>query len=199
MKVLNPLLVLEKLKKIKIFTAIEFSRIFNVNYQTAKKAIYRYKKKGIIKEAKKGLYFLVKEPPIEFEIANKLYRPSYISFETALSFYGIIPETTFEIISATSKATRSFIVDNLKFSYKKIKKEYYFGYAPLKIRGRTILIAEPEKALLDLLYFVFLRKREFHYERLNLKKIRKKKFFEYAKIYNKKKFLDFLKDFYDRF
>jgi len=98
MKKLTPFLVLEKLKNVKIFTPLDFQRIFEINYQTAKKAIFRYKKAGILTEAKKGLYFLSPEPPPEFEIANKLYQPSYISLETALSFYGLIPETIFKII-----------------------------------------------------------------------------------------------------
>lgn len=197
MKKLTPLLVLEKLKTIKIFTPIDFQRIFDVNYQTAKKAIFRYKKAGIISEARKGLYFLSQDPPPEFEIANKLYQPSYISFETALSFYGLIPETIFGIISVTPRSSREFVVSNLKFTYKKIKRECFMGYRPQKVRGRTVLIAEPEKALIDLLYFAVLKKRRFNYERINLKKIKKQRLFRYAKFFRNKKLLELVKNFYD--
>ncbi len=195
MKALNTLSVLEKLKDIKIFTSLDFQRIFEINYEAAKKAIFRYKKAGVLTKARRGLYFLTNKPPHEFEIANKLYQPSYISFETALSFYGIIPETIYEVISATSRISRQFIVDNLKFSYRKIKKECFFGYRPQKIQGRIILIAEPEKALADLLYLAALKRESFNYERVNLRKIKKRKLMKYTQAFKNKKLLELVKNF----
>jgi len=198
MKKLTLFFVLNRLKDIKIFTTTDFQRIFNLNYQAAKKAIYRYKKAGIFTEAKKGLYFLTQNSPPEFEIANRIYCPSYVSFETALSFYGVIPESIYEVISTTPKISRNFIINDLVFSYKKIKRDYFFGYITEKVQGRTILIAEPEKALLDYLYFVALKRRSFTYERINLqKKIKKQKLFKYARIFNNKNLLKLLKSLYD--
>jgi len=197
MKNLNTLLILDKLKNVKIFTTFDFQKIFNIKYQTAKKALLRYTKAGILIRARKGIYFLSQDPPSEFEIANKLYQPSYISFESALSFYGIIPETIFEITSATPKITRNFVVNKLKFSYKKIKNNYFFGYRPEKINKATVLIAEPEKSLLDFLYFVALKKRSFSYERINLKKINRQKLIKYAKQFKNKKILELIKNLYD--
>lgn len=197
MKRLTSLLVLDKLKSIKIFTTSDFQKIFDINYQTAKKAILRYKKAGILTQAKKGLYFSNQNPPIDFEIANKLYQPSYVSFETALSFYGIIPETIFGIISATPKVSREFKVNNLKFSYRKVKKECFFGYKPEKIQNVTVLIAEPEKALVDFFYFVALKKRTSSYERINLKKIKKQKLIKYSKCFKNKKLLELIRNLHD--
>jgi len=195
---LNLIFILNELrqKNLKIFTILDFQRIFNLNYESAKKTISRYVKKKIFTKARKGLYYLTQDSPFDFLIANKLYQPSYISFETALSFYGIIPETIFEIISATSRPSREFIVNSLKFSYKKIKKECFLGYLPKKIKEETVLIAEPEKALVDFLYFVALKKREFSYERIDLKKIKKKKLIEYAKCFKNKKLLELVKNLY---
>jgi len=199
MERLNSLLVLEKLKKknINIFTIFDFQRVFDTKYESAKKSVLRYTKSGLFTKAKKGLYFLSNNPPNDFEIANKLYQPSYISFETALSFYNIIPETIFEITSATPRISRSFLVNNLKFSYKKIKKEYFFGYTPKKIKNRTVLVAEPEKALIDFLYFVSLKKRDMSYERIDLKKIKKQKLIKYSKRFNDKKIIKLTREFYD--
>lgn len=200
MKKLDLIFVLNKLKRknIKIFTVLEFQRIFGINYELAKKIIFRYTKKGIFTKARKGIYFLTENPPSEFALANKIYQPSYISFDTALSFYGIIPETIYEIISATTRPGREFLVKNLKFSYKTIKKSVYFGYLPQKIKNEVILIAEPEKALADYLYFVALKKRELSYERINFEKIKKKKLIEYAKKFENKKLLRLIKSLYDQ-
>ena len=199
-KKINPIIVQNKIKKagLKLFSVLDYQRILGIdNYGSARSSISRYLKLGIIQKARKGLYFLDDNPPSEFEIANKLYQPSYISFETALSFYGIIPETIFEITSATPKTTRNFTVNSLKFSYKKIKKDCFVGYQPKKIQNVIILMAEPEKALADLLYFVALGKRSFSYERINLQQIKKQKLMNYAKSFNNKKLFELIKNLYD--
>jgi len=198
MKKLNLNFVLKKLKEknIKIFSVLDFQRAFGINYELAKKTTLRYSKKRIFVRVKKGLYFLAETPPSEFALANKLYQPSYISFETALSFYGIIPETIYEIISTTSRARREFKIGGLKFSFKTIKKECYLGYTSQKIKNETILIAEPEKSLADYLYFVSLKKRELSYERINLGKIKKQKLINYAKCFQNKKLLELIKELY---
>ena len=199
MKKLNPIFVIAKLKesKLRIFTTLDFQRIFDVDYEVAKKAISRYVKKGILTKLRKGLYFLTETPPLDFEIANRIYFPSYVSFDTALAFYGIIPETVYEIISATTNKSKEFLINNLKFSYRKLKKEYFFGYSPRKIQDRVVLIAEPEKALADLLYFVSLRKRSFEYERINLKKIKKEKLIKFVKPFKRKEILNLIEKIYD--
>ena len=118
------LFVQEKLKdeRIKIFSVFDFQKIFKVKYETAKKWISRYQKKGYLIKAKKGLYFLKENPPLDFELANRLYQPSYVSFESALSFYEMLPETVYQITSATTRKTKSFQVENLKFFILKLKK-----------------------------------------------------------------------------
>jgi len=199
MKRLTSLSVLKRLKQknIKIFTTLDFQRIFNINYESSKKTLLRYTKAGLFVKAKKGLYFLADDSPSDFEIANRLYQPSYISFETALSFYDIIPETIFEITSVTPRVSRDFVVSNLKFSYKKMKKEYFFGYTSIKTEGKTVLVAEPEKALIDFLYFVSLKKRKMSYERIDLKRIKKQKLIRYSKCFKDKKIIKLTRELYD--
>jgi len=155
-----------------IFSVSEFSKIFNIKPTTARSFLSRnYNKKGShFLKLKRGIYAFSVNPPIEFEIANKIYQPSYISFEAALSYYNIIPETVYVITSATTKRSKEFPIKNSIFKYYKIKKRLFFGYQPKKIRNKTILIAEKEKALLDYIYFLSLKKQPF-IERLDLGKI----------------------------
>jgi len=198
-KKINIILVQTKLKKagLKLFSVLDYQRILEVkNYNSARSNISRYIKLGIIQKACKGLYFLIDNPPHEFEIANKVYQPSYISFETALSFYGIIPETIYEVISATSRTTRTFNINDIQYSYKKIKKDCFNGYKPIKIKNATILIAEPEKALVDYLYLVVLGKRKLAYERIDLSKIKKIKLLNYAKQFQKRKIKEIINNLY---
>lgn len=125
------------------------------------------------------------DPPQEAAIANKLYAPSYISFEYALARYGIIPESVYAITSATTRITREFIVNNKSFTYSHIKKQTYRGYRIEKMGGITVLIAEPEKALVDYLYFVDLKRKTLN-ERLIVRKMKKKSIMEYANLFGRK-------------
>ena len=85
--------------------------------------------------------------------ANTIYKPSYISLHTALSFYGIIPESVPEITSVTTLKTITFSNDFGEYSYKNIRPELMFGYDLRDMEGgRRIMFATPEKAIIDLLY-----------------------------------------------
>lgn len=178
---------------ITIFTGAEFRQIMNLSWIAAQKLLERYTNKGILTRLKKGLYMVKENPPSSFLISNKLYRPSYISFESALSYHGIIPETTYGLTAATTKPTRNFQVGDRVFIYHKIKKEAYTGYEPKRIEKDIILIASPEKALIDYLYFVNLGRKSL-YERLDLRKLNKKKMLDYSKLFNRSSFEEWIKN-----
>jgi len=155
-----------------IFSVTEFGKIFNIKPAAARAFLSRNVKKNgsHFSKIKRGLYAFSINPPTKFEIANRIYQPSYISFETALSYYNIIPETVYSVTCATTKKSKEFNVQNSIFKYYKIKKNLFFGYAPQKIRNKTILMAEKEKALLDYVYYLSLKSQPF-IERLDLNKI----------------------------
>lgn len=187
---------------VSIFSVREFSKIFNIKPSTARAFLVRNSKKedSPILRLKRGIYAFSINPPTKFEVANKLYQPSYISFETALSHYSVIPETVYTITSATTKRPKEFNVQNSVFKYYKIKKKLFFGYQPRKIKDKTILIAEKEKALLDYIYILSLKKQPF-IERLDLKKIDTERlgyFVQYFKknIKKNKAFISLIKKIY---
>lgn len=95
----------------------------------------------------------LKYPDFALYIANRIYRPSYISLHTALAFYGMIPESIVQITSVSTLKTSFFENVFGEYSYRNIKEGLMFGYEPRKmIDERVFLLATPEKALLDLLY-----------------------------------------------
>ena len=112
-------------------------------------------KSGELIRLKKGFYtfsnpYLTK--PIDLiSVANTLYTPSYVSFDYALSYYGMIPERVIEVTSATSKNEKLFDTPIGRFSYKKVPlKAYSLGVDWIYDEnegGR--FIATPEKALCD--------------------------------------------------
>ena len=116
----------------------------------------RWAKKGLLIRLRQGYYTFPEykgKPDFGLYFANRIYCPSYVSLHTALAFYGMIPETVLQITSVTSLKTISFSNDFGEYSYKSVKRELMFGYdlKPISER-RTLQLARPEKALLDLLY-----------------------------------------------
>ena len=116
----------------------------------------RWTRKGLLVSLRQGYYTFPEyknKPDFALYFANRIYRPSYVSLHTALAFYGMIPEAVVQITSVTTLKSASFSNDFGEFSYKSVREDLMFGYdlKPLS-DGRTLQLAKPEKALLDLLY-----------------------------------------------
>ncbi len=161
------------------------------NDKTLKNNLSNWVKKGYIHRLKKGLYTVNKSELSgsvpDFYLANRLYPPSYVSLETALSFYGIIPEEAAQIISVSTKPTRIYSTSHGTFFYRSCKKSAFTGYRIMKIQGEKTLFADKEKALVDYIYFRLKDgQTEFADERFDTSKINQKKSFAYAKKFNKK-------------
>lgn len=180
---------------LKIFTPVQLQQLLGVSPVAAQKIVERYTKKGIFVRLKRGLYMRKDEKPSQYLTANKIYQPSYISFETALSFYGLIPESVYAITSATPLPTREFTVEGVSFVFQKIKREAFSGYYLREVWGEKFLIATPEKAVVDFLYFVHLGRKSFN-DRMNLKKIDFERLVEAGKAFGRPAFTDYLQ--YDR-
>jgi len=163
---------------LEVFTTQDLVNITGIKREVVKVKLSRYKAMGYLISPKREIYYLKDEVLNKNRIASKLYYPSYISLDTALSKYNIIPETVYAITSITTKATREFTDESQIYKYFKIKKEAYTGYS----KQEDILIADPEKALVDYFYFVSMGKRELN-DRLNLEKIDKLKVISYTKLF----------------
>jgi len=116
--------------------------------------LYRWCKADMLLPLRRGLYAF----PDRYrasgihaaELANMLYTPSYLSTHWALGYYGLIPEYVAQFTSVTSRKTKAFENVFGTFRYQHIKISSIFGYRPFEINSRKVLLAEPEKALLDL-------------------------------------------------
>lgn len=112
-------------------------------------------KKGELIALKRGLYVpgtgLGLPIPEPFMIANHLRGPSYVTLESALSYWDLIPERVVEIISATTKTSKKYITPVGRFSYHHLPIPYYsLGVKNIELSEKQhILIASPEKAVCD--------------------------------------------------
>ncbi len=140
-----------------LFTVHNMRLIFpKENIHTANTQLSQWAKQNKVVKLKNGLYALssdyTKESLAPGIIAAKLYDPSYISLQYALSLYGIIPDAVFEITSVTTKPTRLFETPFGNFRYRKIKTTCFFGFITTQHGLLTSYMASPEKALVDFLY-----------------------------------------------
>jgi predicted transcriptional regulator of viral defense system len=105
----------------------------------------------------KGLYALAppyrKVAPHPFLVANAARRPSYVSMQTALSYYGMIPEYVPAVVSITSGRSGKLNTTVGRFMYRHVKREFFRGFARVEVAAaQEAFVATPEKALLDLVY-----------------------------------------------
>lgn len=180
-------------RNLRVFTPREFGRVFRATPEQTKYFLEEHSRDGLFLRLKRGLYALQDSLPSEEELANVLYRPSYVSFEYALAAYHILPEMVYTVTSATSKPTRTFTVADKTFSYLTIKQEAFTGYQPIQRDGRTILMAEPEKALVDYLYFVALGKKPTN-DRFNLSALNRQKIESYAMLFARPKLIQLIRE-----
>jgi predicted transcriptional regulator of viral defense system len=160
--------------------------------QYLRQYLSRWKKQGWIGSLKRGLYELTYPEAgniPDFFVANKMYAPSYVSLETALSYYSIIPEVSMSVTSVTAKTTRQFKNVHGLFIYRSVRPECFRGYTIENHQGFEILIAEPEKALADYLHFKSLSAQAFdkNAERIDMARVKRlssRKIKSYAKLYN---------------
>jgi len=177
-----------KKHNLEVFTKQDFENIFDMGREVSAVKLSRYKKSSYFVSPKSGVFYLKGEVSNKFKIANKVYKPSYVSLDTALSKHGIIPETVYTITSITTKATREFNDDNTTYKYFRIKKQAYTGY----VLADDVFIADPEKSVVDYLYFVALGKRVLN-DRMDLTKLDKQKIYNYADLFDSKRLNNLLK------
>ncbi len=132
----------------------------------------RWVRRGYLVRLRQGYYaFPEYRESTDFALwfANIIYKPSYVSLHTALSFYGIIPEAVSKITSVTTLKTMTFSNVFGEYVYKNIKPDMMFGYDLREMEGgRRLLFATPEKAIIDLLYLYPFYNTETEIEELRL-------------------------------
>ncbi len=172
------------------------------NAKTLRVQLVDWVKKGYVIKLRQGLYTLNNKDrsckvSMAF-LANTIYQPSYLSLEWALQYYGLIPEAVFAATSITTKKTASFHNSFGSFYYENLKIPCFdYFYQTQDENRNNILIARPEKALLD---FLYLRTKTYkqveedifeeNYRLQNLDGLKTSKFREIAKAFGTNKFRD---------
>jgi predicted transcriptional regulator of viral defense system len=138
------------------FTCFGMNQVYAWQTDFDKSNITRWTKQNLLVKLRNGFYSFpeyLKTPDFTYFISNRIYRPSYVSLHSALAFYGIIPEAVITTTAVGTLKKANFENAFGAFSYQQILPELMFGYEQKPfLNGQKILFAQPEKAILDLLY-----------------------------------------------
>ncbi len=126
-------------------------------YVNPRDFLARLVKKGELIRLKNGFFVIAKKiekNPVPYpQIANLLYGPSYLSFEWALSYYGMIPEGVYRMTSVSLGKSKIFETPLGIFDYHGLSKaRYAIGIDQKETSAGKFLIATAEKALSDLVH-----------------------------------------------
>jgi len=172
-------LMLEKIKAIpkSYFSIFDLKKVYAGKEKDLGVVLHRLAKQGKLVRLSRG-YYALDVARVDWEqFACELVSPSYISLEYALHSYGILEQVPATITLATTKSSREFQMVGQVLEYSHLNPKLYFGY---KIQG-NFLIAEKEKALLDELYLISLKRRHLSLESLDLSGINKGLFNKWLK------------------
>lgn len=129
----------------------------DVNPRHVQRQLSRWVQSGRLYQLRRGLYALAppyqKVKPHPFLIANRIAHPSYVSLQSALAHYGLIPEYVPLVTSVTTARPGRRETPLGNYAFQHLKPALFFGYRLTELGGgQSAFIAAPEKALLDLVY-----------------------------------------------
>lgn len=170
---------LKKLRELNksFYTVSDIQAILGKDSAVVRNEIRRLIGRGSLKRLGRNVYVSPFQHYDIEEIACQLHLPCYLSFETALSRYGILSQVPYTITFATTRRSKKIMLGGREVEYRHLDSKLFFGYKLLD----HLQIAEPEKALLDQLYLVSLGKGTLHPEELTLSELSRERFWEYAK------------------
>lgn len=129
----------------------------DVDPSNIRRQLSRWKDGGKIYQLRRGLYALAppfqKVDPHPFLVANRMVPASYVSLQSALAYYGMIPEHVPVTTSVTTGRPGQWETPLGSYDYRHIQVPFFDGYRLVVLsEGQQAFIAAPEKALLDLVY-----------------------------------------------
>jgi predicted transcriptional regulator of viral defense system len=141
-----------------------------------RKQLARWTKDGKIIQIRRGLYALAepyrKITPVPFLVANRLRQPSYVSLQSALAHYGMIPEYVPAVTSVTTGRPGHVRTPYGRYIYRHIKKSFFHGFREIEIgEKQSAFVATPEKGLLDLVHLTPHGDSEAYLDELRLQNL----------------------------
>lgn len=174
--------LIQALRRYPVFTVRDIANVLRKSSGYAYLVAYRLKKAGTIQEIERGKYTLETD---QFLIASWIVWPSYISGWAALQYHHLTEQLPFtlQVITTRKRNKKSLLFHGTNIEFSIIRKAAFTGFKKIMYQNREIFIAEPEKAVVDGLWF---EKMSFPEAReiiaAHRRKINKRKLLRYAKL-----------------
>jgi predicted transcriptional regulator of viral defense system len=141
--------------------------------------LHRLVSQEVLVRIRRGVYRVSIHSADTAILANLLYRPSYLSFESALSRYGILSQIPYTVTLATTRRSKNTTLEGTAVEYRQLRPNLFFGHRI----NKGLDIAEPEKALLDALYLMKRGRLSLTLEELDLSGLSPGKLKSYAALF----------------
>jgi predicted transcriptional regulator of viral defense system len=158
------------------FTLADLEKVLGQSRPSLYVTLNRLVSYGVLVRLRRGVYQVALQSPALARIANTLVYPSYLSFESALSRYGILSQAPYTLTFATPRRSRRLTLGGAAVQYHQLKDTLFFGYG----MSDGLYVAEPEKALLDLCYLAARGLADLAWDELDLSAINPQCLADYA-------------------
>lgn len=162
------------------FSFADLQKIVGTSPAGLRVAVSRAVKSGEIISLGKGIYARDIDDVSWENLAMNIYAPSYISLESALNYYNILSQQAAGITLITPKRGKEFNIHNHPLAYRHIRPDLFWGFKKVQ----DFLLAEPEKAFLDLAYLSLNGYGHFDPEEIDLALLDKQKIKKYLRTIN---------------
>mgnify|MGYP001570672553 CR=1 FL=1 len=189
---LGEALIRLKSSNAELFTTDVLQRVLGyVDRNSFHKALQRLEKAKIITRLVSGKYYFGNAQPADFVVANFLIQPSYISLETALNLYGILPQFPYPITSITLGKSKKISTLHREYEYIHVSPEIYWGFA----KTDNCVISSPEKAVIDMFYLASKGLRVANVDEWDWSTVNTDKLDTYAKNIDNRLFNSYYRDY----
>ncbi len=141
--------------RISVFTTSQVSALLDKNIHNTKMLLSRLTKDGVLTRVKKGHYCLPSSPILS--VASNIYTPSYVSLWSAFDHYGTTTQSpqVIHVINTDKSGNREIALEEGEFKLRFIKtdRSFLYGFKKIYQDGKSVFVAEKEKAIIDGLWF----------------------------------------------
>lgn len=167
-----------------IINTEDYARKYKLSIRSVQAALKRQEQRGFVERVSNKIYInKLAKGFSQRDVLHALRPESYISLESALAEYGVTSQIPRVLTCISPKYVRNIKSRTVQITFRKLKKELYWGYLPNKTRYTVYNLAEREKALLDWMYFKRVDKLPSETDELVLTELDRTRLLEYAKRY----------------
>jgi len=159
------------------YTIADLEKLTKLNRGALSVQLRRWIISGLIERLAQGIYIPMGSTVSLENIAAGMYIPNYISFESALSRFGVLNLIPYSLTFATTRKTRKYVFRNQEVEFRQMTSDLFFGFE----MKNGIYVASPEKAFLDQIYFVARGKATLDLDELDISKLSRKTLKAYSR------------------